>query len=159
VRTRCLNQQHRKKGGFIANWVQASKAAQSSSIVDTPPPKLPARPTRGTRSSRSSNPLVPSPAAPPVVLDEYEKWCREPSEDTIDDMFAFWKAKRGVYPHLFIMAMEIFVVNAMSAEVERIFSQTKYTISDCRARLLPDIIEACACLHHWNAEHELLFEQ
>jgi hypothetical protein len=72
-------------------------------------------------------------------------------------MFAFWKAKRGVYPHLFIMAMEIFVVNAMSAEVERIFSQTKYTISDSRARLLPDIIEACACLHHWNAEHEPFF--
>jgi hypothetical protein len=146
-----------KKGGFIANWVQASKGVQKSSIVDASPAKLPARPTRGTRSGKSSNPLVPAAPAPPSVLDEYEKWCREPPDDTIEDMFAFWQAKRGVYPHLFIMAMEIFLVNAMSAEVERIFSQAMYTISDCRASLLPDIIEACACLHHWHAEHQVFF--
>jgi hypothetical protein len=133
-----------KKGGFIPSWVRASKATQNPTIVDTSTLELPARITRANRAARTGGPVVPAGAAP-VVLEEDEKWCREPQDDTIEDMFAFWKAKRAVYPHLYIMAMEIFVINAMSAEVERIFSQAKYTISDCRARLLPDIIASLAC--------------
>jgi hypothetical protein len=39
----------------------------------------------------------------------------------------------------------------MSAEVERVFSSAKLTITDRRALLKVDIIEACECLNHWEA--------
>jgi hypothetical protein len=49
------------------------------------------------------------------------------------------------------MALEILSVPAMSAEVERIFSSAKLTLSERRARLDCEIVEALECLRHWDA--------
>jgi hypothetical protein len=49
--------------------------------------------------------------------------------------------------------MANFVIERMCAEVERIFCQAKDTLSDRRARLLQDIIEARSCLFHCHAEY------
>ena len=43
------------------------------------------------------------------------------------------------------MAMDMFSIPSMSAEPERVFSGAKRTISDERASLKPDTIEALEC--------------
>jgi len=47
------------------------------------------------------------------------------------------------------MAMDTFSIPAMSSEPERIFSSTKHIISDERASLKADTVEALECVKHW----------
>jgi hypothetical protein len=83
-------------------------------------------------------------------LDEYHRWLKEAQDATVTDLIGYWKLKRSSYPRLAQMALEIFTIPAMSAEVERVFSSAKLTITDRRARRKVDIIEACECLNHWE---------
>lgn len=41
-------------------------------------------------------------------------------------------------------------ISAMSAECDRVFSRTKLLITDCRARMRDDIMEASECLRDWD---------
>jgi hypothetical protein len=47
------------------------------------------------------------------------------------------------------MAFDHISIPAMSAETERVFSDTKLFISDLRSRLGPEIIEALECIRKW----------
>ena len=47
------------------------------------------------------------------------------------------------------MALDILVIPAMSAEVERVFSSTGQFITDRRNRRQDDIVEAVECLKSW----------
>ena len=49
------------------------------------------------------------------------------------------------------MAFDILSIPAMSAELERAFSQSKRTLSDDRSCLLEVIINALQCLKQWQA--------
>ena len=48
------------------------------------------------------------------------------------------------------MAFDMHSIPAMSSECERVFSSTKQLISDRRARLGDDIMEASECLKAWS---------
>jgi hypothetical protein len=87
--------------------------------------------------------------APP---DELDRWMAEPVEPLVTDIIAFWKAKKGAYPQLSQMALELYSIPAMSAEVERIFSSAKLLLTDQRASLKEDAIEANECLRQWDKE-------
>jgi hypothetical protein len=50
------------------------------------------------------------------------------------------------------MAVDLLTIPAMSAEVERVFSQAGLMVSDRRNRLKKDVIEACQCLRYWDKE-------
>jgi len=60
----------------------------------------------------------------------------------------FCKNKRAQYPHLSVTAVEIVGIGTISAEVERIFSSAKLTVTGRRCALKQVIIEACASLGH-----------
>jgi hypothetical protein len=85
------------------------------------------------------------------TLAEYQWWLKEAQNATVTDLINYWKFKRNSYPRLASMALEILNIPAMSAEVERVFTSAKQTITDRRAHLKFDIIEACECLNHWEA--------
>jgi hypothetical protein len=57
--------------------------------------------------------------------------------------------QRDRLPMLTRMAMDTFSIPAMSSEPERIFSSTKHIISDERASLKADTVEALECVKHW----------
>jgi hAT family C-terminal dimerisation region len=81
------------------------------------------------------------------------------------NVLEWWKANKAEYPTLFRIAVELFSIPDMSAEVERTFSgcvprfipcliindSAKQTITDRRNRLEADSIECVECLHHWLA--------
>jgi hypothetical protein len=88
------------------------------------------------------------------TLAEYQRLLKEVQNATVTDLIYYWKFKRNSYPRLASMALEILNIPAMSAEVERVFTSAKQTITDrraTRAHLKFDIIEAYECLNHWEA--------
>ena len=65
------------------------------------------------------------------------------------NLCAFWACYEARYPSLARMAFDVLSIPAMSAECERTFSSAKLLITDRRARLKEDIIEASECLRAW----------
>jgi hypothetical protein len=95
----------------------------------------------------SNNKVMPSQI---LVFRLKLKSVAVPPDDSIFDLLSYWKAKKYRYPRLATMALEILSVPAMSAEVERILSSAKLTLSERRARLDCEIVEALECLRHWD---------
>ena len=56
-----------------------------------------------------------------------------------------------MYPHLSSMALDILSIPAMSAGVERLFSQCKIMLTDRRNRLQIDSLQAVECIKSWEA--------
>jgi hypothetical protein len=91
--------------------------------------------------------------------DEYEQYLQADhyldceSEDSQSkkavDLCAFWASCETQYPSLARMAFDMLSIPAMSSECERMFSSTKILLSDRRARMKEDIIEASECLRSW----------
>lgn len=65
------------------------------------------------------------------------------------DLCAFWACHEAQYPSLARMAFDILSIPAMSSECERVFSSAKILLSDRRARMKEDVIEASECLRAW----------
>jgi hypothetical protein len=116
------------------------------------------------RSSRTSDPddfeqyMVPPDYNDDLELeneaeDEYDIYLRSrvigiEQNDTID-LCRWWGRQEGLSPSLARMAFDLLSIPAMSAECERVFSSTKILITDRRARMKEDIIEASECLRAW----------
>ena len=79
--------------------------------------------------------------------DEYGRYCAEPYIN-VKDAWKWWmeETQQRLYPHLSKLALDILSIPTMSAEVERLFSATKLTITDLRTRLGLNIVEALLCL-------------
>jgi hAT family C-terminal dimerisation region len=65
------------------------------------------------------------------------------------NLCTFWAWYEEQYPSLARMACDVLSIPAMSAECERVFSSSKLLLSDRRARLKEEIIEASECLRAW----------
>jgi hypothetical protein len=92
-----------------------------------------------------------------VLLDEYEQYCKAPvitinKEETEKFNPREWwlePTQQRLYPNLSKMALDLLSCPAMSAEVERLFSNCKITITDRRSALGIDSVEAIECLKSW----------
>lgn len=85
-----------------------------------------------------------------AIQDSYVSYCQEPCSSKFDNLLQYWQLQEAHYPDLAKMAYDMHSIPAMSAECERVFSSTKLLISDRRARLGDNIIEASECLKAWN---------
>ena len=63
--------------------------------------------------------------------------------------------QQTLYPNLSKMALDLLSIPAMSAEPERLFSDTKITLQDRRNRLGIGIIEAIECIKSWSKTHRV----
>ena len=91
------------------------------------------------------------------VETELQRYYEEGLEsDIINDPLKWWIKRlndpQNPYPILTRMAIDLFSVPAMSAECERVFSETKRFITDDRNRLSPKVIEASQCQKNWLDE-------
>lgn len=66
----------------------------------------------------------------------------------VEDPLEWWVCHSSDYPILSKMAFDLFSCPAMSAECERVFSQTKKVITDERNHLSPDTVAAIECQKH-----------
>jgi hypothetical protein len=64
------------------------------------------------------------------------------------DLYHWWNAQDHI-SSMRQMAFDHISIPAMSAETERVFSDTKLFISDLHSRLGPEIIEALECIRKW----------
>ena len=77
--------------------------------------------------------------------DEYEKWCQlEPFQH--DNALSYWIENRSRWPKLSRMAIDVFSIPAMSAELERVFSIAGVMCSPRRSRLNAKSIQVCRWL-------------
>jgi hypothetical protein len=89
------------------------------------------------------------------LCDEYEIYCNcnvEKSIKTGLEAIIWWSElrQRQLYPHLHRMALDILSIPAISAEPERLFSETKKIITAERHSLLPATIEAIEGIKSFN---------
>ena len=103
---------------------------------------------------------------PQSRLDAYLANARQPARTPIDeftayvngprlaytnwsehDIFSWWM--NSPYPQLRQWAFDVLSIPAMSAECERVFSQTRRLMTVDRNRLSTDMMEALECMKHW----------
>ena len=70
------------------------------------------------------------------------------ADDKVEDPLAWWIKHEADYPTLVKMALDFFSIPAMSSECERVFSQSKKTITDERNRIDSDTVAAIECQKH-----------
>ncbi|KAL6402752.1 hypothetical protein AUP68_14088 [Ilyonectria robusta] len=92
---------------------------------------------------------APSPSA---MRDEYAEWVAttDPGDCLVDDPIQYWLLRRRQYPRLSRMAIDLFSVQAMSSEPERIFSLAGQMVTAQRGRLKADLIGAAQCISSWE---------
>ena len=135
--------------GFV-NWtpLQLQKAKKSLAelwskynhpIVTAPVATARPPPTSGFQRWMNTMTPVTGPA------DELEQYLHEPIIEAPERIIDWWKLQRERLPTLTRMAMNVYSIPSMSSEPERVFSGAKHTISDARASLKADTIEALEC--------------
>lgn len=82
--------------------------------------------------------------------DEYREWCGLERERETDNPIAYWWSNRRRWPRLSRFALDLLAIPAMSAEPERVFSNTGNMVRPNRACLKADIIAASECLKQWE---------
>jgi hypothetical protein len=80
-------------------------------------------------------------------LDEFMARTNRADLD-VDNPLEWWVQHKSDYPILSRMAFDLFSCPAMSAECERVFSQTGKVITDERNRLEPGTVAALECQKH-----------
>jgi hypothetical protein len=96
--------------------------------------------------------------APQSQWDEYHQYIRSPTVEVPDtDPRSWWlePTQRKTYPNLSRMTLDILSIPAMSAEVERLFSGGKHTITDLRNSLEIEAIEGIECLKSWMSRDKI----
>lgn len=92
----------------------------------------------------------------PTQFDEYQNYISGP-RIKVKDVRKWWleDTQQKLYPNLSKMALDLLSILAMSAEPERLFSDTKITLQGRRNRLGIDIIEAIECIKSWSKTHKV----
>jgi len=65
------------------------------------------------------------------------------------NLFSWWQLRKGQFPRLFNMAMNVLAIPAMSSENERVFSTAKLVLSSQRHSLRFETVQALQCLKMW----------
>jgi hAT family C-terminal dimerisation region len=87
----------------------------------------------------------------PSALDEYEQWLNnvDPLDRNVKDALDYWHHQQHRYPRLSAMALDVMTIPAMSADVERLFSDIGVMVTDRRSRLDAMIISIAQVLRSW----------
>lgn len=91
------------------------------------------------------------PRTTPTEIKQPWKYYSEgdPEEREIENLFTWWSDQHHI-PSVQQMAYDHISIPAMSAETERVFSETKHIIPDVRRRLGATTIEAQECSKRWK---------
>ena len=86
-----------------------------------------------------------------LYQDEYTRYCGSLLHYDFEDVRDWWLApeQQAIYPNLIKIALNLLSIPAMSAELERLFSSCKITVTDRRNKLSVKVIEALECLRSW----------
>ena len=84
----------------------------------------------------------------PLLKDELLEYFSMPLLP-VEDPLEWWRRHQTSLPKLAKMAFDILSIPATSCEVERVFSQSKLTISTQRCRLMDQTVEVLVCLKYW----------
>lgn len=110
-----------------------------------PPPTQPDRPlTLMERHLQGIQETAPG-------ADEFDSYINSPivKFNTPDAVIPWILSAENIWPGIKQQALDLLSIPAMSAELERVFSQAKHTVTPTRNRLSADTIEVLELLRHW----------
>lgn len=86
--------------------------------------------------------------------DELDQYLQEPrlSTEVCPSPLSWWleTTQQSRFPNLSKMAIDLLSIPAMSADVERLFSSAKLTVTDLRNKLQARTLKELQCLKSWN---------
>ena len=147
------------------DWIETARIAVQkmweSEYKGSQVPELPLSSEDITESSKRENSFYKwqkQKRTAPTIQDEYQKYINSPIVETQDPR-AWWleATQRNNFPNLSKMALDLLSIPAMSAEVERLFSSCKITITDRRNQIGIDSVEAIECLKSWMRKNNINF--
>lgn len=80
-------------------------------------------------------------------------------ESLVPSSGGFSENQQQQYPCLSKLALSILSAHAMSADTERVFSNSRRTVDQTRPRLSPQFIEANECIKSWNQQGLITADQ
>lgn len=86
---------------------------------------------------------------PTAIEDEYIEYSSCPRLKQAPDSLYQWWAAQSYIPSVQQMAFDLLSIPAMSAETERVFSDTSIYLSSRRARMGSELLEALECENKW----------
>ncbi|CAM8889600.1 unnamed protein product [Rhodiola kirilowii] len=135
----------------------ANKAASSNAVgfesIDVNIPIVPANAMSRLKRARVSTNSSSSDLQMYLDLDTLEV-----VEDATFNILGWWKANSSMYPILSVMAKDILSVPASTVASEAAFSAGGRVVSDKRASLSPNTIEALICLKDWSLAKDRMQE-
>jgi len=140
---------------YEEEYAQPDRAAYQAAMP--PPTTSPTAPSTGRFASLNNYKRLKLRHDMPAVsrIDTLEQWLRD---DVLpyDNALEYWSVRYDLYantgrpvPALVRMAMDIFAIPSINAEVECVFSSLTLLITERRRRLGDDIINISECLRHW----------
>ena len=75
----------------------------------------------------------------------------------ITDLLALGQISKKIYPHIYLVALDILPVQASSVPCERVFSSSKETCTARRSRLSPGLLEVLQILKYLYKQERLDF--
>src|SRR4029077_14136738 len=80
--------------------------------------------------------------SPDAQSDEFNRWQSLQPEKAVTNPIEYWKTDKHLWPRLARMAFDTLGVQAMSSEIERIFSNAGQIVTNRRNRLHSETIGA-----------------
>jgi hypothetical protein len=135
--------------GSLKKYLALTKKAIQTLYEQEYKPQVPGREEEEEEASFLNNYI--EEALPDTVEDKWKYYINGNSEriPTGETLYEWWNKQTSI-PGVRQMAFNYIFIPAMSAELERVFNDTKLTISLTRTRLGVDIVEAEECLRVWH---------
>jgi hypothetical protein len=131
------------------NWKDKHEGDQADEHITAPANLQPPQPLRDpTPFEQFLAPPAYYNREPEALIDEYKEYNRTKPAPAPNALH-WWRDHAQKWPNMAQMAFDLLSIPAMSAECERVFSQTKLLITGQRNRLGDRVIEAVECLKHW----------
>ena len=95
--------------------------------------------------------------APQTYNNEFDTYINGPIVEFAStwDCIPWLRGEKNPTPGIAQHALDLLCIPAMSAELERVFSQAKLTITPQRNRLSDTMIEVLELMHHWYTNNTI----
>jgi len=131
------------------NWKDKHEGDQADEHITAPANLQPPQPLRDpTPFEQFLAPPAYYNREPEALIDEYKEYNRTKPAPAPNALH-WWRDHAQKWPNMAQMAFDLLSIPAISAECERVFSQTKLLITGQRNRLGDRVIEAVECFKHW----------
>ncbi|KAF5261576.1 hypothetical protein FOXYS1_7734 [Fusarium oxysporum] len=133
---------------YLDRWYRCSRPVdeQQKAIVETV--TFPIVPRKTSEASVFRQWVKSRTAKTTAMGSELERYLRLEPQET-EDPIEWWMGRRGQFPMISQLALDILAIPAMATDCERSFSLAKLTLTSQRLSMTTETLEKLQCLKNW----------